>query len=91
MSKRTYLLTNFVANRSFPPIDTNTLSIKWCTVSNEEQNKCHWLRQASLNAGLSPLIECTQAKDHNMCLADVASGSADITFSDADYGYTSVK
>uniref|UniRef100_V5I8N4 Transferrin n=1 Tax=Anoplophora glabripennis TaxID=217634 RepID=V5I8N4_ANOGL len=84
------------AGRSIPTVNETVqcgLVVRWCTLTNEEQQKCKWLQQAALNAGIQPVIECIQTadKDTLSCLNDIKEDRADITFTDVNYGYIALK
>ncbi|XP_066156182.1 transferrin-like isoform X2 [Euwallacea fornicatus] len=63
--------------------------LKWSVTSDIEQNKCRWLRQASVTHGLYPVINCVKSTDNDTVssLDNLENGSADIAFIDANFGY----
>ncbi|XP_074025706.1 transferrin isoform X2 [Leptinotarsa decemlineata] len=92
----TPLKTFVEARRKIPSLLDNiqcNLTVKWCTLNEQEQKKCLWTQQASLNSGLQPAIECVQSNDNDSisCLNDIASGVADLAFTDVTYGYLAIK
>ncbi|KAJ8948396.1 hypothetical protein NQ314_008436 [Rhamnusium bicolor] len=85
-----------ITRRNIPSISNSiqcSVSIKWCTLNEYEQQKCKWLQQAALNSGLQPVIECSQSNDTDTlsCLNDIRNGKADIAFTDVNYGYIALK
>lgn len=52
--------------------------MKWCTVSDEEQTKCLWLKQASINQGVVPVIECVKSSGKRKCIESIAANQSDI-------------
>lgn len=52
-------------------------SIKLCVLSNEEK-KCRWLKQAALNYGVQPTINCIVHEDKTECISDLKAEKADI-------------
>ncbi|CAG9860660.1 unnamed protein product [Phyllotreta striolata] len=87
-------LKAYVSNRrNIPSISKNTYceeTVNWCTVDTKEQEKCLWMQQAALNAGLQPVIHCAQTKDKDpiSCINDIKNGKSDVAFIDVDYGYS---
>ncbi|CAG9864280.1 unnamed protein product [Phyllotreta striolata] len=65
-------------------------TVNWCTVDAKEQEKCLWLQQAALNAGLQPVIQCAQSQYNETisCINDIDQGKSDVAFVDVDYGYS---
>ncbi|XP_066263060.1 transferrin-like isoform X2 [Euwallacea similis] len=63
--------------------------LKWSVTSNVEENKCRWLRQASVTHGLYPVVNCVKSTDNDTVssLDNLENGSADIAFIDASFGY----
>ncbi|KAJ8921907.1 hypothetical protein NQ315_008540 [Exocentrus adspersus] len=90
-------LTDYVsAKRQIPTVAENIecgLSVRWCTLTSNEQQKCRWLQQAALNAGIQPVMECIQSADNDSlsCLNDIKEDKADIAFTDVNYGYIALK
>lgn len=66
------------------------VTMKWCTVSDEEQQKCLWLRKASINQGFVPVIECVKNPNKLLCLEEIEHETADIVNID-DYIYIAAK
>ncbi|CAH1116217.1 unnamed protein product [Phaedon cochleariae] len=90
------LKTYVESRRSIPDVTDNiqcNTTVKWCTMNENEQQKCRWLRQATLNAGLQPVIECVQTSENNTisCLSTIQSEEADIVFTDVNYGYIALQ
>lgn len=56
----------------------------WCTTSEQENQKCKWLSQASLNRGLQPVLECITQTDKRECIKDERT---DIVTVDVDHAY----
>ncbi|KAJ8032847.1 Melanotransferrin [Holothuria leucospilota] len=54
----------------------NTLRI--CTISEQEQQKCREMRDVFLEAGLTPEISCFPTTSHADCIDSIAAGFADI-------------
>lgn len=52
--------------------------VKWCVVSNLEENKCRWLREASIVYGVEPAISCIQELTRADCLKALKTERADI-------------
>ncbi|XP_043790727.1 transferrin isoform X5 [Apis laboriosa] len=52
--------------------------VKWCVVSNLEENKCRWLREASIVYGVEPAIACIQELTRADCLKALKTERADI-------------
>ncbi|KAK5649219.1 hypothetical protein RI129_000248 [Pyrocoelia pectoralis] len=65
--------------------------IRWCTVSNAEQEKCEWLAQASANLAIQPTIKCIQSHNTFACLEDIKTDKVDVVSSDAHFGYIARK
>lgn len=65
--------------------------IKWCTTSDQEQQKCRWLAQASLNNALQPVLNCVQSPNKLSCLEDIKNDKADVVTADAHHGYIARK
>lgn len=60
----------------------------WCTVSNEEKEKCEVVRAAGISTGVYPIIECRDPAGSTVaCLNDVSSGRADFTGIDSNFGF----
>ncbi|KYB29543.1 Transferrin-like Protein [Tribolium castaneum] len=68
-------------------------TLRWCTYSDLETKKCKWLRQAAVNWGIQPVVECVQSEgdDELSCLDDLKKGSADIVVASSNYAYISLK
>lgn len=65
--------------------------MKWCTVSQTEQEKCDWLSQAVLIAGIRPGLSCVRGSDTLDCMKKIQSSKADIISIDSNYGYLARK
>ena len=52
--------------------------VKWCVASNLEENKCRWLREASIVYGVEPAISCIQELSRAGCLKSLKTERADI-------------
>ncbi|KAK9295653.1 hypothetical protein QLX08_010079 [Tetragonisca angustula] len=52
--------------------------VRWCVASNLEENKCRWLREASIVYGVEPAISCIQELTRAGCLKAVKTERADI-------------
>ncbi|XP_071866002.1 transferrin 3 isoform X1 [Bombus fervidus] len=52
--------------------------VKWCVASNLEENKCRWLREASIVYGVEPAISCIQELSRAGCLKTLKTERADI-------------
>lgn len=61
--------------------------MKWCTVSNEETQKCLWLRQASINEGILPVIDCVRASNKLVCIENIEEKNNTDIVDLQDYGY----
>ncbi|GLV43632.1 Transferrin 3 [Carabus blaptoides fortunei] len=65
--------------------------MKWCTVSEEENQKCKWLGLASDIAGIVPEMECVQAQNVYDCLNKIKDEQADLISIDSRLGYLARK
>lgn len=61
-------------------------TMKWCTVSKEETKKCLWLKQASINQGILPVIECNEFLNKLECIENIEKKKIDIVDLQ-DYNY----
>lgn len=61
--------------------------MKWCTISDQEQEKCKWLARTALYAGISPEIACIPGNNIYDCLKKIKENNADIMAIDSNYGY----
>lgn len=52
--------------------------MKWCTISDAEQTKCLWLKQAAIIQGVVPVIECVQTTGKIQCIESIAENQSDI-------------
>ncbi|XP_017753884.1 PREDICTED: transferrin isoform X2 [Eufriesea mexicana] len=52
--------------------------VRWCITSSLEQNKCRWLREASIVYGVEPAISCIQELTRALCLKALKTERADI-------------
>jgi hypothetical protein len=69
-------------------IDVCANSIRWCTHSYDEKEKCEVLRMAALTSGIVPNIVCNDAKSDTVsCISDVSSNKADFVGIDSNFGY----
>nr|ADO66732.1 melanotransferrin [Apostichopus japonicus] len=53
-------------------------TIRFCTISEQEQQKCRAMRDAFSAAGLLPEISCYPAANHADCIDSIVAGLADI-------------
>ncbi|XP_014381987.1 ovotransferrin-like isoform X2 [Alligator sinensis] len=51
--------------------------IKWCTISNPEQEKCLKMRKAMASDTTSPPCNCVQKGSHSECIKAIAAKEAD--------------
>ncbi|XP_017878317.1 transferrin isoform X1 [Ceratina calcarata] len=58
--------------------------VRWCVSSNLEENKCRWLREASIVYGVEPAISCNQELGRVACLKALKSERADIFIAKPD-------
>lgn len=61
-------------------------SIRWCTISDLETNKCVWISKAATAIGVSPRISCVKTKSIFECFHEIANDRADIIAIDSNYG-----
>ncbi|KAK4881294.1 hypothetical protein RN001_004613 [Aquatica leii] len=73
------------------PIEKCNENVRWCTVSQAEQQKCLWLSQAAANIALQPTIKCIQSHNKFACLEDIKTDLVDLVAADAHFGYISRK
>lgn len=67
-------------------------SVRWCTHSYDEKEKCDVLRVAALTTGIVPNIACNSPRsDAVSCLSDVSSNKADFVGIDSNFGYLARK
>ncbi|CAG5036906.1 unnamed protein product [Parnassius apollo] len=62
---------------------------RWCTISDNEQTKCLWLRSAAYTLGIEPTISCQQRTNTFECLQDIKDNRADFIATPSNYGYIS--
>lgn len=60
--------------------------MRWCTTSQDEQEKCNFLSTASINQGYTPIINCIKVENKLKCLEEIRNDKADVVNID-DYGY----
>jgi len=60
--------------------------IKLCTTSETENNKCEWLRQASIIQGVVPELQCVQGTSHLECFKKINMKEADIVGINSNLG-----
>lgn len=53
-------------------------SLRFCTISDGEQEKCLAMKTAFSGANLSPEISCYQESSHSDCNMEIAAGRADL-------------
>nr|XP_022919639.1 transferrin-like [Onthophagus taurus] len=88
---------NFIKSfRDIPSPDDSIIckrKMRWCTTSDNEQTKCKWLSQASINYGIQPVVECVQKSSELECLKAISNNneSADLITTSADLGYAAKK
>ncbi|KAJ4426200.1 hypothetical protein ANN_27009, partial [Periplaneta americana] len=86
----TILLRQFIEKGREIPEPGTTLPcqnpMKWCTISDAENNKCEWLRQAGITQGIVPEIACVQASNQMNCFRMIKNGEADVMGTDANMG-----
>ncbi|XP_026557455.1 serotransferrin [Pseudonaja textilis] len=61
-------------------------SVRWCTISNEEQEKCQRLKQECFSQQLSkdfPELICVRKTDHQACITAIKDSEADAITLDA--------
>uniref|UniRef100_A0A670ZXC4 Transferrin-like domain-containing protein n=1 Tax=Pseudonaja textilis TaxID=8673 RepID=A0A670ZXC4_PSETE len=61
-------------------------SVRWCTISNEEQEKCQRLKQECFSQQLSkdfPELICVRKTDHQACITAIKVSEADAITLDA--------
>ncbi|CRK97686.1 CLUMA_CG011066, isoform A [Clunio marinus] len=69
-------------------IDVCANSLRWCTHSYDEKEKCEVLRAAALTTGIQPLIICNEPRSDTVsCISDVSSNKADFVGIDSNFGY----
>lgn len=65
-----------------------TSSVRWCTISNEEQAKCIRLQQecfASQQSNQLPVLNCVRKTDHQDCIRAIKNSEADAITLDAGH------
>ncbi|CAH0730518.1 unnamed protein product, partial [Brenthis ino] len=76
--------------RSFPTVDASSTCLsplRWCTISNEEYNKCMWIRSAAHTLGIEPAISCQRRNNIFGCFSDIRNNTADFIAAASNYGY----
>ncbi|XP_015597144.1 transferrin [Cephus cinctus] len=71
---------------SFPTSSCGN-TIRWCTISTLETNKCNWIAKAAVTHGIEPQISCDQTNSTFHCFHDIADHKADIITIDSNYGH----
>lgn len=66
-------------------------TLRFCTISNGEQEKCEAMRTAFSGAGINPEISCFQTESHADCMKYIEAGNADIVTLDGGDIYTAGK
>lgn len=66
--------------------DSCDRTIRWCTTSDLETNKCVWVSKAATALGVSPRISCVKANSTVKCFHEIANDRADIIAIDSNYG-----
>ncbi|XP_061385026.1 transferrin-like [Danaus plexippus] len=83
---------NYSQSRNFTAIDASSSCIparRWCTISNEEHNKCSWVRASAYTLGIEPTISCQMRNNIFECLSDIKDNAADFIATPSNYGYLS--
>ena len=60
--------------------------IRWCTVSDKENEKCEWLKEAGITQGVVPELKCVQGLNRTECLRKIKDSEADIMGIDSNLG-----
>ncbi|CAG9863748.1 unnamed protein product [Phyllotreta striolata] len=66
-------------------------TIKICTKSLLEMNKCSWLRDSAAVYGIEPDLECVLAENTTQCLKAVYSNATDVVIVPADLVQTAIR
>lgn len=71
------------------PADSNDCrpSVKWCTTTLLEQEKCEVLRAGAYTYGLEPAVKCVPAANMWECMSAVRNRTADIVAIDSEYSH----
>ncbi|XP_014250450.1 transferrin isoform X4 [Cimex lectularius] len=62
-------------------------ALRWCTVSDLENDKCTWLKYAGDTHGIKPAIDCVKAPNLLTCLEFISKGKADAVSINTDLGF----
>lgn len=62
-------------------------SVRWCTTTVLEAEKCEVLRQGAYTYGLEPSVQCVRAASMWECLNAVQNATADIVAIDSEYSH----
>ncbi|RZB39249.1 transferrin-like, partial [Asbolus verrucosus] len=95
LNKRQSLKDYVQERRTIPTFESSKecdRTLKWCTYSDMEQEKCKWLSQAAMNWGIQPVVECKRSEgtDELSCLDDIKKKYADVVVASSDYAYISL-
>ncbi|XP_078472913.1 melanotransferrin-like [Lampetra planeri] len=66
-------------------------SLRWCTISTGEENKCSAMKIALTGAGISPPLQCVRAGDRKECVQKIEDGHADAVSLDSGEVFTAGK
>ncbi|KAL1022859.1 hypothetical protein UPYG_G00033410 [Umbra pygmaea] len=59
------------------PIVSSQKTIRWCTISSEEENKCNAMAQSFTSAGILPTIKCIGDKSAEGCMRMIENSHVD--------------
>lgn len=66
-------------------------SVRWCTVNDNELNKCNWTSVTLRSLGIDPVISCVPARSTFECFEKINKNEADIISIDSNYGHLARK
>ncbi|XP_018349576.1 PREDICTED: transferrin-like isoform X2 [Trachymyrmex septentrionalis] len=72
-------------------IKTCGKTIRWCTISDSETNKCNWVAKAAKALGVAPNISCIMSNSTFQCFRAINENQTDIIVIDSNYGYLARK
>lgn len=72
-------------------IQTCGKPIRWCTIGDQETNKCKWVAKAAKALGVAPSISCDKSNSTFQCFRDIEGNRTDIIVIDSNYGYLARK
>ncbi|GBP75799.1 Transferrin [Eumeta japonica] len=78
------------SSRNLADIDVTSFCMptqRWCTISEDEQRKCEWVRHALRTLGVEPALSCQRGQSPLHCLRDIRDNNADFIAIDSNYGY----